>query len=87
MEQIITPAPLSEELTQQIKEIAVKLYQLHGCTNFARIDLFVTEQEEIYFNEINTIPGFTSHSRYPKMMKSIGISFDELIEKMLTLGE
>lgn len=87
LEQIITPAPLSEELTQQIKEIAVKLYQLHGCTNFARIDLFVTEQEEIYFNEINTIPGFTSHSRYPKMMKSIGISFDELIEKMLTLGE
>ncbi len=47
--------------------------------------MFLTPQGEIYFNEINTIPGFTSHSRYPSMMKEIGISFDELVDKLISM--
>ena len=46
--------------------------------------MFLTPQGEIYFNEVNTIPGFTSHSRYPNMMKEIGISFAELVSRLLS---
>ena len=47
--------------------------------------MFLTNDGEIYFNEINTIPGFTSHSRYPSMMKEAGIGFGELIDKLIDL--
>ena len=47
--------------------------------------MFLTPDGEIYFNEINTIPGFTSHSRYPSMMKKAGIEFDTLLEKLIEL--
>ena len=47
--------------------------------------MFLSKDGEIYFNEINTIPGFTSHSRYPNMMKEIGINFDKLVDKLISL--
>ena len=53
---------------------------------FARVDLFLTPSGEIVFNEVNTIPGFTAHSRYPNMMKGIGISFGELVTRLIELG-
>lgn len=49
--------------------------------------MFLTPSGEIVFNEVNTIPGFTSHSRYPNMMKGIGLSFEELLERLLRLYE
>ena len=48
--------------------------------------MFLTPDEEIVFNEVNTIPGFTSHSRFPKMMSGIGYSFEGLIDKLLEMG-
>lgn len=77
------PARISEETALQIKETAIVLYQLLGCKGFARIDLFLTPQGELVLNEINTIPGFTAHSRYPSMMKAIGLSFTELLDRII----
>ena len=65
---ITVPAPLPLALESQIKEQAQLLYRNLGLTGLARIDFFVTNQGAIYLNEINTMPGFTGHSRYPAMM-------------------
>lgn len=53
----------------------------------ARVDLFLKPDGKLVFNEVNTIPGFTSHSRYPGMMKAAGISFETLISKIISLAE
>lgn len=80
---IHVPARIPQEKAMQIKEAAGKIYRALGCDYFARVDMFLTPEGEIVFNEVNTIPGFTSHSRYPNMMKAAGISFDELLERLL----
>ena len=54
--------------------------------NFARVDMFLTPNNEIVFNEVNTIPGFTDHSRFPQMMKGVGFEFSELIDKIVAIG-
>lgn len=79
------PARLPEAERARIREIALKLYRLLGCKDFARVDLFYTASGEIVFNEINTIPGFTSHSRFPSMMKGIGLSFGEVLERVVAV--
>lgn len=80
------PARLSEEERKQIKETALKIYKILGCKGFARVDMFYTKDKKIVFNEVNTIPGCTSHSRYPSMLKKIGISFEEVIDRLIELG-
>ena len=77
------PARLPEEVTARIKETAVAVYRALDCAGFARVDLFLTPEGEIVFNEVNTIPGFTSHSRFPNMMKGIGLDFPTLIDRLL----
>lgn len=79
------PARISKELSDKAKELAKQIYKIHKCKDFARVDMFLKPDGEIYFNEINTIPGFTSHSRYPSMMKKAGIEFDTLLEKLIEL--
>lgn len=83
---IYVPARINKEISDKAKETAKQLYKILKCKDFARVDMFLTPQGEIYFNEINTIPGFTSHSRYPSMMKEIGISFDQLVDKLISLN-
>lgn len=83
---IHVPARISEEKAKEIKDVAVRIYRGLGCSYFARVDMFLTPEGEIYFNEVNTIPGFTSHSRYPNMMKAAGISFEELLERLLGMA-
>lgn len=82
---IYVPARIDEKKSKEAKEIAKQIYRILKCKDFARVDMFLTNQGEIYFNEINTIPGFTSHSRYPSMMKQIGINFEQLVEKLISL--
>lgn len=82
---IHVPARVDEKTSKRAKETAKQIYKILKCKDFARVDMFLTPKGEIYFNEINTIPGFTSHSRYPNMMKQIGINFDELVEKLISL--
>lgn len=77
------PARIDNETAKLIKQTACLLYRTFGCSGFARVDLFVTPEKEIYFNEINTIPGFTSHSRFPNMMRGAGYTFESLVEKLI----
>ncbi len=83
---IHVPARITAEKAEEIKETALQIYRLLRCSGFARVDMFLTPEGEIYFNEVNTIPGFTSHSRYPNMLKEAGLSFAEVIERLLGQG-
>ena len=62
-----------------------RFYRALACKGFARVDLFLTPEQKLVFNEVNTIPGFTSHSRYPNMMKGIGMTFSEILERLIEL--
>lgn len=80
---IHVPARISQEKADEIKATAKTIYRALGCSGFARVDMFLTPEGQIVFNEVNTIPGFTEHSRYPGMMKAAGISFSEVISRIL----
>ena len=82
---IYMPARVERKTEERIQETAMAIYRTLGCSGFARVDMFYTSSGEIVFNEVNTIPGFTSHSRYPNMMKGIGLSFTEVLDKLLSL--
>lgn len=82
---IYMPARITPVREKQIQETAKKIYKILGCSGFARVDMFLKPSGEIVFNEVNTIPGFTSHSRYPNMMKGIGLSFKEILDKLIGL--
>ena len=82
---IHVPARIEKSISDEAKETAKKIYKILKCKDFARVDMFLTPKGEIYFNEINTIPGFTSHSRYPSMMKQVGINFEQLLDKLIEL--
>jgi len=74
------PAPLSKEITKHMQGDAVKVYETLGLKNYARIDFRMTEDDEIYLLEANTLPGMTASSLVPKSAKAIGIDFPELLE-------
>ncbi|MDA9462050.1 D-alanine--D-alanine ligase [Enterococcus mundtii 3F] len=84
---LIVPAKIPVVTSREIKRQAQLLYQLLGCRGLARIDFFLTETGEILLNEINTMPGFTNHSRFPAMMAATGITYQELISTLITLAE
>ncbi len=82
------PARISEEVAEQVREAAVKVYQAIGCRGLSRVDFFVTyEDERIVFNEINTLPGFTSISMYPKLFAASGIPYTQLLDQLLDLAQ
>ncbi len=83
---IYLPARVSKEEREKIQKTALDIYKILGCTGFARVDMFYTKDKKIIFNEVNTIPGFTTHSRYPSMFKKTGISFEEIIDEIIELG-
>ena len=81
------PARIPETVAEQVRELAVKAYLEMGCKGLSRVDFFVTyEDERIVFNEINTLPGFTSISMYPKLFSASGITYSDLIDKLLQLA-
>ncbi len=82
----LAPAPLDEATSEHIRALAVRVYAALGCSGLSRVDFFLTENGT-FLNEINTIPGFTPISMYPKMMACIGIGYSELITKLLRLAE
>jgi D-alanine-D-alanine ligase len=83
---IKVPAEIDKPTIKKIKEVSVQAYQALHCEDFARVDLFLTKKGKVYVNEINTIPGFTNSSMYPMMWKERGISFTDLITKLLHLA-
>ena len=80
---IHVPARISEEKAKEVKETAKTIYKALGCSGFARVDMFLMPDGDIVFNEVNTIPGFTSHSRYPNMLKAIGMTFEQVIDTLI----
>ena len=81
------PARISEQVAEQVREAAVKIYSAIGCRGLSRVDFFVTfEGECVIFNEINTLPGFTSISMYPKLFDASGIPYGQLIDELLRLA-
>lgn len=83
---IHVPARIDPAKAQEIKETAKCIYRALGCKGFARVDMFLTPEGKVVFNEANTIPGFTSHSRYPGMMKAAGHSFSEILTRIIELA-
>ena len=81
------PADLPEEISKEIQENAKKIFAGLGCSGISRVDFFVRKSDnKVMFNEINTIPGFTSISMYPKLMDKIGIGYSELLDRAFTLA-
>ena len=83
---IHVPARISREKAEQVRETAKTIYRALGCRGFARVDMFLDDGGRIVFNEVNTIPGFTAHSRYPNMMKAAGLSFEQVITAVIELA-
>ncbi len=84
--QLYIPARIDTDAEEQVRETAVKIYEALGCRGLSRVDFFVTKAGEVVFNEINTIPGFTSISMYPKLFEASGIPYSQLIDKLLELA-
>lgn len=80
---IHVPARIPEEIAAEIQETAKKIYRILGCSGFARVDLFLTEEKQIVFHEVNTIPGFTPHSRFPRMMQAAGLRLEQVITQAI----
>ena len=81
------PARISEDTAEQVRELAVKAYSAIGCQGLSRVDFFVTHADQrIVFNEINTLPGFTSISMYPKLFGASGIPYPQLIDQLIQLA-
>ncbi len=81
------PARIDADVEEVVREAAVKVYQAIGCQGLSRVDFFVTyDDNRVVFNEINTLPGFTSISMYPKLFAASGIPYGELIDELLELA-
>jgi D-alanine-D-alanine ligase len=84
---LLVPAPLTPEQTAEIQKLAVEAYQAVDCEGMARVDfLLEASTGKLYINEINTIPGFTSISMYPKMWEQAGVPFAELLDRLIDLA-
>ena len=82
----VIPAKLDANLQSEIQHIAIKTYKALCCEGMARVDVFVTESNEIIVNEVNTLPGFTDISMYPKLWEAGGISYSDLISRLIDLA-
>ena len=81
------PARIPAEVEEFVREQAVKIYSAIGCQGLSRVDFFVTyEDNRVVFNEINTLPGFTSISMYPKLFAASGIPYSDLVDELLRLA-
>lgn len=83
---IKVPAELSAETRKQIQKTAAEIYQALGCQGLSRVDLFLQEDGHIVLNEVNTMPGFTSYSRYPRMMAAAGLPLADVFDSLIELA-
>jgi D-alanine-D-alanine ligase len=84
--ELIVPPRMGDAVIERVKELAVDVYKCVGCSGFARADFFVEDGDRVLINELNTIPGFTQTSGFPKMFEASGVPFPELLDKLLELG-
>jgi len=84
---LVIPAPLSVETSEQIREYAVRAYQAIDCAGMARVDFFVEKDtEKVYLNELNSLPGFTKISMYPKLWEASGLPYNKLVDRLIELA-
>ncbi|MFD5407441.1 D-alanine--(R)-lactate ligase [Streptomyces griseorubiginosus] len=82
----IVPADIPEDARDLVRETAKAVYRALGCSGLARVDLFLTEDGEVVLNEVNTFPGMTSYSRYPRMMAAAGLPLSEVLDRTISLA-
>ena len=82
---VTVPADIPAESRSLVQETAKSVYRALGCRGLSRVDLFLKEDGTVVLNEVNTLPGLTSYSRYPRMMAAAGLSFAEVIDRMVSL--
>ena len=84
---LVIPAQLPDEISEQIREYAVRAYKAIDCAGMARVDFFLEKDtNRIYLNELNTIPGFTKISMYPKLWEASGLSYAKLVDRLIELA-
>ena len=85
--ELLIPAPISAELLQRVQELAVAAFKAGDCTGMARVDFLLDKSsEELWLNELNTIPGFTKISMYPKLWQASGLEYPQLINRLIELA-
>jgi D-alanine-D-alanine ligase len=80
------PADVRPELANHVQQLAIRTFEAIGCEGLARVDVFVTPEGHVVVNEINTMPGFTQHSMFPRMWAASGVPYEELVERLITLA-
>lgn len=84
--QVVVPAAMAPEVSERVRQTALRAFQALECRGLARVDVFVTAENEVIINEINTLPGFTNISMYPKLWQASGISYQALITQLIELA-
>lgn len=84
--QVVIPADGDEPTMHHVREVAARAYDILGCSGLARVDFFLEADGTLYVNEINTLPGFTNISMYPKLWRHEGVSYSALIDRLIALA-
>lgn len=79
----LVPAPLTEEQTAEVRRLAVDAFEAASCEGLVRADFFLTDEGDFVINEINTMPGFTPISMYPRMWQETGVDYQELVDRLI----
>jgi D-alanine--(R)-lactate ligase len=83
---VTVPADIAAESRVLVQETAKAVYRALGCRGLARVDMFLKDDGQVVLNEVNTLPGMTSYSRYPRMMRAAGLPPAEVIDRMVSLA-
>jgi D-alanine-D-alanine ligase len=83
---LVVPAEVEPQIANDVRTLAVRTFEAIGCEGLARVDVFLTHEGRIMINEINTMPGFTAHSMFPRMWAASGLAYPELIDRLITLA-
>jgi D-alanine-D-alanine ligase len=81
------PADVDADTAAQVQQMAIRTFEAIGCEGLARVDVFLTSDRRVVVNEINTMPGFTPHSMFPRMWAATGVPYPELVEQLIQLAQ
>jgi D-alanine-D-alanine ligase len=84
--ELLVPAPIDPDTLEEVQRLAVAAFRAIDCAGMARVDFFLTADGRLYLNEVNTIPGFTTISMYPKLWEASGLSYPELVDRLIDLA-
>ena len=84
--QVVVPADISQQTCERIRRLAIEAFDVLGCAGLARVDVFLTDDGDVLINEINSLPGFTRISMYPKLWQAAGMSYSELVSRLIELA-